>query len=282
MLRLLLLTLLAVAGCASAPPALTVAAAPAAATADPDALRGWWRVEGDDRVVLVDPSSIEVREGDRTLTGTWRADQAGGFLARIDVVEGGPEIHPDDPTPDWLAAATAFRVDGDARVLLDGAGAPVARLVPEAPGPGGGIVDPGREPDQAERLRTAPAAPVAAPLVPLGSPELLGYWFPRGATNDAFLRFDEGGDWAGSDGCNAVDGAWLIGDDGAFLATAPQLRTLMFCEGGADVATQLGLARRAAFDGADLVLLDAEGTVVGRYYRASRAGVGPVDPPTGG
>jgi hypothetical protein len=268
-----------------------VAAAPVASATDPDALRGWWRVEGTDRVVLVDPRSIEVGEDGVWRTGTWRADPEGGFLARIDSIDlaapspdraPAPVVDPVELTPSWLAAAAAFRVDGDAVVLLDRAAAPVARLVPEPPGPAGGTVDPTREPDRGERQRTAPAAPVPAPLVPLTSPELEGHWFPEGATNESFLSVDETGTWTGSDGCNPVDGGWLVGADGGFLATAPEVRTLMFCEGGADVATQLGLARRAALDGADLVLLDVDGAVVGRYYRASRAGVGPVDRPAGG
>jgi hypothetical protein len=285
MVRLLLLILLAasvVAGCASPPPALAVAAAPSAPEPDPDALRGWWRVEGTDVVVLVDPLSIEVLEGDRMWVGTWRADRAGRFLAHLDGVAGGPEALPDGPTAPWLSTARAFRVDGDARVLLDRTGSPVARLVPEPPAPGGGMVDPGREPDQGERQLTAPAAPVPAPLVPSTSPELVGHWFPEGATIESFLTFDEAGTWTGSDGCNAAEGKWLSGDDGGLLATAPRLRTLVFCSGGADVATQVELARRAALDGADLVLLDVDGAELGRYYRASRAGVGPVDRPVGG
>ncbi|MCO1656924.1 META domain-containing protein [Pseudonocardia humida] len=296
--RLPLLILLAAltlpAGCAGAAPALTVAAArtptgaPVDATdTDPAALPGRWLLEGTDHRVLIDPRAIEVREGVRTLTGTWRADPTGRFLARIGAAGGSAHIDPADPTPRWLAAAAGFRVDGDARVLLDRSGAPVARLLPDRsatrplPQPAD-MVDPDREPDPAERRRTAPAAPVPAPLVPLTAPELLGHWFPRGATSPAFLTFEEAGTWTGSDGCNAADGSWLVGADGGFLATAPQLRTLIGCEGNVDVATQVELARRVALDGPDLVLLDADGAPLGRYYRASAAGTGPIDPPTGG
>jgi hypothetical protein len=190
-------------------------------------------------------------------------------------------VRPTDLAPSWVGAAAGFRIEGADRVLLDRSGAPVARLVPAAPTPGSGMVDPGRGPDAATD-RPGPAAPVPAPLVGPTAPELAGQWFPAGATNGAFLRFDEVGTWTGSDGCNQADGSWLVGTGGGFLATAPAVRTLMFCEGGADVATQADLARRAAFDGADLVLLDSDGAELGRYYRASQAGTGPATPPTSG
>jgi len=57
MRRLLILVLLAVAGCASTGPQLTVAAAP-----DPASLVGWWRVDGTEQVVLIDPAGLDLGE----------------------------------------------------------------------------------------------------------------------------------------------------------------------------------------------------------------------------
>jgi META domain-containing protein len=283
-LRLLLIALLAAAGCAAPAPALTPVAATPPARPDPAALLGWWRVPGTGEIVLVDPTGIEVRAADESVFGRWRADPDGRFLV---AVEGGTTwlAPPGAPapaaagSPDRLTGVAGFRVEGDDRVLLDRAGRPLARLVPEPRRPVTDAVDPAREPTAAERRAFGPAAPVPAPLRPAAPAELVGHWFPEGATNAAALRFDDGGAWEGSDGCNPVGGTWLAGPDGGFLAAAPAVRTLVFCEGGADVATQLDLARRVALDGPDLVLLDADATPVGRYYRASRAGTGPVTPP---
>jgi heat shock protein HslJ len=275
--RLLLLALLAVAGCAVGPP-LTVAGAPGTSSPpDPTALPGWWRLAGTEQVVLIDPSAIEVLDGGLTLTGTWRADPTGRMVAFIDTLSGSDPKNPamdagQGLTPDWLAATAGFRIEGADRVLLDRAGAQVGRLVPEPPVAGSGAVDPGRPIEDADRSRFVPAAPVPAPLVPAAEADLLGRWVPAGSTIGAFAQLDADGTWTGSDGCNGAGGSWVVGTDGGFLAGASSISTLIACDGPAgdppvDVGAQLGATRRVALDGAELVLLDAAGTEVGRYRR---------------
>ena len=273
--RLLLLTLLAVTGCAAAGPPLTVATTPP--PPDPTALIGWWRLADSERVVLIDPAAIEVLDGGLTLTGTWQADPTGRMVAYIDSLSGADPKNPaadSGPglTPDWLAAVAGFRAEGADRLLLDRSGAPTARLVPEPPVTGSGVVDPARPITDPERARFAPAAPVPAPLVPAAEADLLGRWTPVGSTIGAYAQFEAGGEWSGSDGCNGAGGSWLAGADGGFLAGASGVSTLIACDGPAgdrpvDVGAQLGATRRVALDGAELVLLDAAGQEVARYQR---------------
>jgi hypothetical protein len=81
------------------------------------------------------------------------------------------------------------------------------------------------------------------------------------------VQFAADGTWTGSDSCTGTGGSWLAGTDGAFLATASVVMTFVACP-GVGVAPQMGAARMVALDGATLVLLDADGTSVGRYQRA--------------
>jgi META domain-containing protein len=266
MLRLLLLTLMAVAGCAGAGTALTAGRATPEPPADPMSLPGWWRVEGTDQVVLVDPVAIEVVRDGSTVTGTWLADPAGRLVVQIALGTGVP-VGPAGLGPDWLADVAGYRVEGPDRVLLDSSGAAKVRLMPAPSTPGSGRVDPGRPVTEADRHRSGPAAPVAAPARPAEPGELVGRWVPEGATAPAYVELAADGAWAGSDGCNRTGGRWLAGPDGAFLAAAAPVRTLIACDGGADVGDQLAAARRAALDGSVLVLQDVDGAVVGRFRR---------------
>jgi heat shock protein HslJ len=275
-----LLPLLVLAGCASAAPTAAAVVPPTAVPApDPAAMVGWWRVAGTGQPVLIDPTAIEIRvRGYYYLTGAWRADQDGRLVVHIDSVTevlpppgSGPDPVPDagstDPAPPWQTTTAGFRIDGADRVLLDRAGAPTARLVPAPATAGFGSVDPARPAGGAERHGYAPAAPVAGPLRPADPAELVGRWVPDGSTAPAFVEFADGGRWTGSDGCNTTGGGWAAGADGGFLATAPGPRTLVACAGGVDVGPQLGAARRTAVDGAELVVLDVDGGVVGRFRR---------------
>jgi hypothetical protein len=266
MVRLLLLTLLAVAGCASPPP--LVITDPAVAPSGPPALIGWWRVGDAGPTVLIDPATIEVLDGGVAFTGTWRADPDDRLVAHLDTGRSVLDLaDPPELTPPWLAAAVAFRVEGSDRVLLDRAGAPTARLVPLPPTAGSGAVDPGRPPAAEEQRAAGPAAPVAAPLRPAAPDELAGRWTPTGVTAPAFVELAVDGTWTGSDGCNGTAGRWVGGADGGFLSTGAGVHTLIACDGGVDVGAQLAAARRAAVDGAQLVLLDVGGAVAGRFSR---------------
>ena len=67
-------------------------------------------------------------------------------------------------SPAWLAAAAGFAVDGPDRVLLDRAGAPVARLVPAPAGAVTGAADPARPPSDLELRAGGPIAPLPPDL----------------------------------------------------------------------------------------------------------------------
>jgi hypothetical protein len=304
MRRLLIMTLLLVAGCAATEPQLPVAAVPDPPS-DPAALVGWWRVEGTQQVVLIDPVGLEIRDaelttgGGLTVNGSWRADPDGRLLAFADLVFGpailfAPDAMPEaaaEYAPDWLAKAAGYRVDGDHRIVLDGHGVEVARLVPEPPVEGSGVVDPGRAITEAEQHRFGPAAPVPPGLRPAERADVVGGWVPEGVPTSSagiaqdsswsggtpqgsptspFVAFAEDGSWTGSDGCNGTGGRWLADTGGAFLATGAAVSTLMACDTMVDVGAWVGATRRVALDGQVLVLLDVDGTTIGRLVRGAQ------------
>jgi hypothetical protein len=281
MRRTPILTLLALTGCASVGPQLTVAAAP-----DPASLVGWWQVEGTEQVVLIDPAGLEILDpvlttaGGYVLSGSWRGDPEGRLLVTADILwfpatpgeedepwEGLPKVVA-DYSPGWVTTVAGFRIAGDQPVLLDRSGAQVARLVPRAPVTGSERVDPGRPLTEQERRNFGPAAPVPDGLRPAEPAELVGRWAPEGvAATAAFVAFADTGAWTGSDGCNGDSGRWLTGSAAAFLSTRQSLHTDIGCE-NIDVGSWVAAARRVALDGQVLVLLDVEGRTVGRLVRA--------------
>src|SRR3954454_9305688 len=113
MVRALLLTLLALAGCASTTP-------PLASPPDPTSLIGWWRAAETGQTVLIDPTAIEILDAKGSRTGTWRADPDGHIVARIDTLtvpaygtvepippDALPSPQPVELTPPWIAATAA-------------------------------------------------------------------------------------------------------------------------------------------------------------------------------
>ena len=238
-----------------ATPATAQAVTPRLRGEDPLALVGWWRVAATGETVVIDPSRFEVRSDTGTAEGSWVGDSAGRFLARAD---GEP--------PAWLGASAGFVANGPDRVLLDRAGAPVARLVPAPAGAVTGA-DPARPPSDLELRARGPVAALPTNLTPVG--ELTGRWIPVDDVVDhpAYVEFAADGTWTGSDGCTPTGGSWLAGPDGAFLATARTLMTFVACP-GVGVAPQVGAARRIGTDGPTVILLDADGTPVGHLHRA--------------
>lgn len=252
---LALVALAAVSGCADG-------RAAARAPADPFALVGSWRVAGTEQRMHLDPSAFEIVDGCRTLIGTWRADPGGRFVAAVDGVLPCPDGSGADPaSPGWPGLAGGFAVEGPDRVLRDRSGGELVRLQPDPSAPGSGTVEPGREPTPEERRAAGAAAPLAPGLVPA---EPAGRW---GGPGGSFVEFAADGSWTGSDGCNGAGGSWVAGPDGAFLAAAPSVRTLIACD-GLDVATALTGARTVGLDGETLVLLDVAGAELGRLDRA--------------
>ena len=238
-----------------ATPATAQAVTPRLRGEDPLALVGWWRVAATGETVVIDPSRFEVRSGTGTAEGSWVGDSAGRFLARAY-----------GESPDWLAAAAGFAVNGPDRVLLDRAGAPVARLQPGPVGTVTGAADPARPPSDLELRVRGPVAPLPSNLSPVGG--LSGRWVPVDdvARYPAYVEFAADGTWTGSDGCTDTGGSWLAGPDGAFLATARTLMTFVACP-GVGVAPQVGAAHRIGMDGPTAVLFDADGASVGRFHR---------------
>lgn len=254
MLRFLVVLAL-VAGLGGAP------ARPATAGSDPLVLVGWWRVATTGETVVIDPARFEVRTDVRTTEGSWVGDSAGRFL----MLSYG--VPPGSASPEWVATAAGFAVDGPDRVLLDRAGGRVARLVPAPAGTVTGAVDPARPPSDQERRAGRPSAPLPPGLTPVGDPT--GRWVPTEdvAAHPAYVDFAADGTWTGSDGCTGTGGSWLAAPDGAFLATARSLMTFVACP-GVGVAPQMGAARRIGADGPILVLLDGDSAPVGHFRRS--------------
>ena len=90
-----------------------------------------------------------------------------------------------------------------------------------------------------------------------------------------WVDFNADGTYSGSDAANGIGGRWAA-EGGAFFATSrPQ--TLVGCYSSSDSGAGLGIpeivdwitaARAAALDGATLVLVDPDGTELGRLHRA--------------
>ncbi|MFU8849378.1 hypothetical protein ACNAW0_00040 [Micromonospora sp. SL1-18] len=210
--------------------------------------------------------------------GTWRADVNGLFVADITgntVSENargcgsGAEVVADP----WLRRAAAFRVEGDSRVLLDGQGVRVARLLPGArPTPGPNLLPEMAEPPKVTdevRRALAPATALPEALTPARRDTLLGRWVPADArwfrSKGPYVELRDDGEWRGSDGCNGQGGRWVAGPGGALLATAG-VSTLIGCD-NVSVGTWLSSASRAGLDGQVLVLFDAAGKETGRLRR---------------
>lgn len=239
---------------------------------DPVALIGLWNVtgaEGEQKgaVLRIAPESMSLWRDCGTLMGAWRADTAGLFVADM---QGSTGCAPDAPMPGWLRAAAAYQIEGEARVLLDAKGEPVARLSPG----GKPVPNPNLAPEEAEppvvteeaRRALARAAALPAGLSAPDRGALVGRWAPEGnrgsSAKGAYVELRADGDWNGSDGCNGIGGRWGAGVDGSLLATSG-VSTLIACD-NAPIGEWLTAARRVGLDGETLVLVDADGKELGR------------------
>jgi heat shock protein HslJ len=236
-------------------------------------LIGSWRLDGADEPGAVlrlagDGMELAVFRRCGRISGHWRADDNGLFVGHISGATGCPPSAL--ATPQWLARAARYRIDGDGPVLLDQSGTVVARL---RPGGNPTPVPTYMRPEDAEpptvtdeaRQRFTPAAPLPAGLTAADPATLAGRWevaHPR----KPFLEFRVDGTWSASDGCNGSSGRWALGPAGAILAVSGAT-TLIACD-GASVPGWLAEARRAAIEGDTLVLVGGDGREVGRIPRA--------------
>jgi hypothetical protein len=250
---------------------------------DPSLLIGIWHVRGTDEapdtLLRVDAAELSLWRSCGVLYGSWRADQRGLFVADAGQAGDGSCVTANDTAltlrPPWLVAATSFRSDRDARMLLDDHGAVTARLdpatgSPPADGSRSPLTDPPVVDDRA-RLAFAEPDPVPKGLRPATRATLVGRWVPDGADTVQrpqlpFLRLDADGSWTSSDGCNGSMGRWAADSDGRVLATSGA-STLIGCH-NVEVAQWWSTdAARAAFDGSALVLLDRNGNELARLTR---------------
>jgi len=278
---------LAVAACAAPSSAPPVAPSPRPTIAlgkqqQPRDLVGLWRVvaTGEEAgAILRLGSDLSIWRRCADVFGGWRADTAGGFLGDTYVssnecagaiASGDPRLHVPGAAaaPGWLLRATAYRVDGAGRLLLDEHGGTVARLIPSGEPSPRHVVGHKRyaKPvlDAALQQALAPAAALPAKLRPATADELVGTWksTDAGANPRQFVTLMADRSWRGSDGCNGQRGRWTANGPGALLAVSG-FSTVIGCS-GQDKAVQFALARGAGFDGTTLVLTDAGGKVIGR------------------
>jgi hypothetical protein len=244
------------------------------------ALIGSWRLTGVDGEVdtvlriAMDTNPLALWRRCGRLIGSWRANTDGLFVGYLNGVAQCPSPS-GEMTPAWLRRVTAFRVDGDNRVLLDAGGGTVARLLPGGrPIPLPTVeVDPSlaRPPVVTDRVRRqlAPAAPLPRELAAVARDALVGRWVipadQKTRPRQPFAELRADGGWVGSDGCNRESGRWVAGPAGALLATIGPM-TAIFCD-GVSVGYWLSRTHRAGMDGDVLVLLDGDGAELGRLQR---------------
>ncbi len=255
--------------------------ASASATSDPVALVGSWIVSDAQGAApgtvlrLGDDLSLWGRCG--YLAGSWRANDHGLFAGTV--FGGDPSCVTGNtiPSPVWLESAAGFAADGAGLSLLDAHGTVVARLHPGGhPTPGSNLLpslaDPPVVTDQL-RAALAPAAPLPSGLRRAMRTELVGSWvsaLPRPSSGLSHhttpgVRLKADGTYSGTDGCNGSTGRWNASNDGSVIATSG-MSTLIGCD-NVNVDQWLASAAWAAFDGAVLVLVDAQGAETGRLRR---------------
>lgn len=269
---------LTLSACSSAPGDSPLLAPSSSATPSPRAeggaigLVGLWRVSGTDGEgeatwLRLGADELRLWQGCEILLGSWRAG-AQAFIAHLWGAAGSCVSATGVPEVDWLDSVASYERDGDGWVLRDVAGDVVATLsIDAAPPPVGGESDTYTQPpvvDDRAREALGPAAPLPEGLRAAMPTDLEGRWAPREPTaTDPHVDFSADGTWSGSDGCNGAFGRWSMTE--AFLSTYGPT-TAIGCD-GAMVPSWVGSARSAGFDGAELVLLDASGTELGRLVR---------------
>jgi hypothetical protein len=246
----------------------------------PVALIGSWRVteargEEPGAVLRVAAGELALWRRCGKTSGSWRANVEGLFVGDLDGTPAACDIDAPSFVPAWLRQAARFRIEADARLLLDRRGGVVARLLPGwRPTAGAEGAGPDAEPpvvDDKIRAEFRPAAPLPAGLVAAAPGQLVGRWVPADGRGSKSLRpalaeLTAEGEWHGSDGCNGLGGRWAAGAGGTMLAvTGPS--TLIGCD-NVNIGGWLSDVARAGFDGDLLVLVDRSGTELGRLKAA--------------
>lgn len=238
--------------------------------ADPVDLVGMWRVgdagEADDTWLRLDAGGVALWRGSSVLSGSWTADGR----TVVATLDGSSGPSPGDLDPEWLVGTHRYRLNDEGWQLEDGDGDVVATLtVDGAPEPVDTMAEWYAEPpevtdDVREALAPPGRPPEGARLA--RAEQLLGRWVPAGQTveTDPHVLFADDGTWTGSDGCNGQGGRWAV-SEGRLLALAGPM-TLIGCL-GAPVGGWLGGASYAMVDGAELVLVGADGDELGRLVR---------------
>lgn len=271
----------------------TSSSAPAPPATDPVGLIGLWRPAagtslGTGVTLRFDEDSVSLWRRCGDAWGSWRAEASGVFVAAgsghtTRCYRTGPQ------DLEWLERIAAFRIEGETPVLIDARGKIIARLrrgtVPKAP--------PDIAPGQAARPQVtaevqadlAPAVEVPPSVVAAGARRLVGRWVSTEHDNPgAFLQFQRGGQWRGSDGCNRFGGRWASGAGGSLVTVPEGVSAPVGCEppfgpfatepatDGSQhvpVAEWLRDTARAGFKGDELVLFHRRGREVARLRSAS-------------
>jgi hypothetical protein len=253
-------------------------------TTDPLGLVGSWQL-----IAPGQPAGSVLRLGDDLslwsgcgyVSGEWNADAAGLFVGHVSGGDGPCEdaTSGSDPTPERLTRVVAFTTDSIGAQLRDATGAVVATLLPGGhPTAGPNLLPALAQPPTVTddlRARLRAAAPLPAGLVGATPAQVLGHWVSAADPSArGFADLSPDGSWTGSDGANGQGGRWAAAADGKLVVVAgPQTAASCGPPGCADVGDWFVSASRAAFDGATLVLLDADGKVTGRAVHATSASV---------
>jgi hypothetical protein len=242
-----------------------------APAADPVALLGVWAVTGvgpsSEAKLRLNSREIRVVQDCGELMGEWRANAVGQFVADIHASTDSCGI----AAPSWLADAVGFRVEGGDVALLNAAGAVLARLTQRPSSEVPEVVVEG--PDAVAMFRRwANPEPLPGRFTPATPETLVGRWLTMSGRGDRpaepTLRFHPDGRWEGSDGCNGLGGRWIAGPDGLVMATGGP-STLIGCDND-NTPALIQEARRAGFDGEQLVLFGPDGTELARFRPGPR------------
>lgn len=107
-----------------------------------------------------------------------------------------------------------------------------------------------------------PGEPSGTPGTGATADQLIGTWVVDArfdVPTQPFLTIRNDGTWAGSDGCNGVQGTWKLGDGGSLEVEAGP-STLIYCD-GKPLPSLFAHAKTAAVAGDTLTLHDAAGEV---------------------